>query len=124
MLEHFDSAGISLGESFTNSPPWVLLDVLRRSGWQTTEIDLPSFAAAAAYCDAQIATTDFYGNAISIPRFQCNLVINRTVERGRGGERRFVTDRALMLGYGQSGLLRLRVENTLALAAASAAGRE
>ncbi len=77
MLERFDTSGNSLGETFTNSPPWVLLDVLRRSGWLTTEIDLPSFAAAAAYCDAQIATTDLYGNAISIPRFQCNLVIDK-----------------------------------------------
>ena len=32
---------------------------------------------ASTYCDAQIATTDLYGNAISIPRFQCNLVIDR-----------------------------------------------
>ncbi len=82
MLERFDTSGNSLGESFTNSPPWVLLDVLRRSGWLTTEVDLVSFASAAAYCDAQIATTDLYGNAISIPRFQCNLVIESTAECG------------------------------------------
>ena len=49
LLEQFDSSGTSLGESFTNNPAWVLLDVLRRSGWLTTDVDLPSFAAAAAY---------------------------------------------------------------------------
>ena len=75
LLEQFDSTGTSLGASFTNNPPWVLLDVLRRSGWLTTEVDLPSFAAAAAYCAAQISTTDLYGNAISISRFKCNLVV-------------------------------------------------
>jgi hypothetical protein len=114
MLERFDSSGNSLGETFTNSPPWVLLDALRRSGWLTTEIDLPSFAAAAAYCDTQIATTDLYGNAISIPRFQCNLVID---ERWSAAEvvKGIRNGSGLMLGYGQSGLLRLRVENTLAL---------
>ena len=63
LLERFDTNGASLGETFTNSPPWVLLDVLRRSGWLASQINLPSFAAAAAYCDAQIATTDLYGNA-------------------------------------------------------------
>ena len=42
-LEQFDASGTSLGESFTNNPAWVLLDVLRRSGWLTSEIDLTSF---------------------------------------------------------------------------------
>ncbi len=32
-LERFDGAGVSLGEAFTNNSAWVLLDVLRRSGW-------------------------------------------------------------------------------------------
>jgi len=66
---------------------------LRRSGWLTAEIDLPSFAAAAAYCDTQIATTDLYGNAISIPRFQCQSGHRWTVERGGSGEE-FATARA------------------------------
>ena len=35
-LEQFDTSGTSLGESFTNNPAWVLLDVLRRSGWLTS----------------------------------------------------------------------------------------
>ena len=49
LLEQFDSSGNSLGESFSNNPAWVLLDVLRRCGWLTTDVYLPSFAAAAAY---------------------------------------------------------------------------
>ena len=91
-LERFDASGTSLGEAFTNSPPWVLLDVLRRSGWLTSEIDIPSFAAAAVYCDALIATKDLYGNAIAIPRFQCNLVLEArrsAAEVAKG----FATDR-------------------------------
>ena len=87
LLEQFDSSGTSLGESFTNNPAWVLLDVLRRSGWLTTDIDLISFATAAAYCAAAIATTDLYGNPVSTPRFECNLVMQRPDERGGGGER-------------------------------------
>lgn len=113
-LEQFDANGASLGESFTNNPAWVLLDVLRRSGWLTTEIDLPSFAAAAAYCGALIQTTDLYGNATSIPRFQCNLVLQnrRSAAEAVKGIRH---GSSLMLTYGNGGLLRLRVENTLAL---------
>ena len=54
-LEQFDTSGHSLGASFTNNPAWVLLDVLRRSGWLTTDLDLISFATAAAYCAETIA---------------------------------------------------------------------
>ena len=75
LIEQFDSTGTSLGASFTNNPAWVLLDVLRRSGWLTTDVNLASFAAAAAYCAAPISTTDLYGNATATSRFECNLVM-------------------------------------------------
>ena len=113
-LESFDQTGASLGEAFTNDPAWVLLDVLRRSGWLTSDIDVVSFATAAAYCDEAIETTDLYGNTVLVPRFECNLVLNRRwsaaeVARGiRNGS-------SLLLTYGNGGLLTLRVENTLAL---------
>ncbi len=74
-LEQFDATGTSLGASFTNNPAWVLLDVLRRSGWLTTNLDLISFATAAEYCAETIETTDLYGNAVLTPRFECNLMI-------------------------------------------------
>ena len=113
-LEQFDESGASLGEAFSNNPAWVLLDVLRRSGWLKSEIDLASFAAAAAYCEEAIQTTDLYGNTVVVPRFQCNLVVRRRwsaaeVARGiRNGS-------SLLLTYGSGGLLTLRVENTMAL---------
>ncbi len=113
-LERFDQNGASLGEAFTNNPAWVLLDVLRRSGWLTSDVDLTSFATTAAYCEEAIQTTDLYGNTVLVPRFECNLVVNRRwsaaeVARGiRNGS-------SLLLTYGSGGLLTLRVENTLAL---------
>jgi len=113
-LERFDEHGTSAGEAFGNNPAWVLLDVLRRSGWLTSDIDLVSFATAAAYCEEAIETTDLYGNAVLVPRFECNLVVGRRwsaaeVARGiRNGS-------SLLLNYGSGGLLTLRVENTLAL---------
>ncbi len=113
-LEQFSASGSSLGESFTNNPAWVLLDLLRRSGWDLEDIDLASFARAAAYCGETITTRDLNGNPISIPRFQCNLVLKSrrsaadTVRGVRNGSR-------LFLRYGMGGLLGLNVENTLAL---------
>jgi len=113
-LERFDQAGTSLGEAFTNNPAWVLLDVLRRSGWLMSDVDLGSFAKAAAYCEEAIQTKDLYGNTVLVARFECNLVLNRRwsaaeVARGiRNGS-------SLLLAYGTGGLLTLRVENTMAL---------
>jgi Putative phage tail protein len=117
-LEQFDESGVTRGESFTNNPAWVLLDVLRRSGWLTSEVDLASFASAAAYCGAAITTTDLNGNSVATPRFECNLVLQdrRSAAEVAKGIRAGST---LMLTYSSEGLLALRVENTLALQQAS-----
>jgi len=113
-LPRYGLDGGFLEESFTNNPAWVLLDVLRRAGWGPEEIDFGSFAQAAACCEEQIAALDLYGNPVTIPRFQCNLALNRRrsaadVVRGiRNGARLYLT-------YNTGGLLQVRVENTLAL---------
>jgi len=106
--------GTYLGESFSNNPAWVLLDVLQRAGWTLEEIDVRSFAQAATYCEALIAAQDLYGNPVEAPRFRCNLVLERRrsaadVIRGvRNGAR-------LLLTYSGEGLLQLKAENTLAI---------
>ena len=113
-LEQFNSAGVSLGDSFTNNPAWVLLDVLRRSGWLTTDLNVPSFAAAASFCGEAIQTTDLYGNAAAIPRFQCNMAIKgkRSAAEVASGIR---NGSSLMLSFDTNGLLRLRVEQAIAV---------
>jgi hypothetical protein len=113
-LEQFDLNGNPLGESFTNNPAWVLLDVLRRSGWLTSEMDLTSFAATAAYCESLIPVPDLYGNMVGAPRFQCNLVVRSRMSAGEV-VRGIRNGSALMLTYGSGGLLTLRAENTFAL---------
>ena len=70
------------GERFTNNPAWVLLDILRRTGWQASEIDMASFAAAAAICDEPITAVDLYGNPIELPRFGCNLALQNRRSAG------------------------------------------
>jgi hypothetical protein len=103
-----------LGDTFDNNPAWIILDILRRSGWAAEEFDLASFAEAAAYCAAPIDALDLHGNATLIPRFQCNLVLRKRrsvadVIRGiRTGSR-------LYLAHSIDGRLQLRVEDTLAL---------
>jgi hypothetical protein len=101
-------------DQFSGNPAWILLDVLRRSGWAETEIDMASFAATAAYCDEQIQSTDLNGNAIAIPRFQCNVVLQKRKSAGdlvrgiRNADRLYLT-------YGPGGVLQLQVENSLSL---------
>jgi hypothetical protein len=106
--------GTSLSSQFSNNPAWILLDVLQRSGWAAAELDLTSFAAAGAYCDEQINSTDLNGNAITLPRFQCNLVLQK--RRSAGDLIRGIRNAArLFLTYGPGGVLQLQVENTIAL---------
>lgn len=105
--------GTYISDQFTNNPAWILLDVLRRSGWSANEIDLASFAAAAAYCGQEVDSEDLNGNAITIPRFGCNLVIQK--RRSAGDVVRGIRNAArLYLTYGPGGALQLQVENTLA----------
>lgn len=113
-LPRFDSSGNHVDDAFTNNPAWVLLDVLRRSGWRMDEVDTSTFASVALRCDALVHTKDLNGNDTLIPRYQCNLLLTKRrsaadVVRGiRNGS-------GLYLTFGASGLLQLRAEDTLAL---------
>jgi hypothetical protein len=105
--------GSAAGERFSANPAWVLLDVLRRMGWTLAEIDLASFASSASYCDEAIDALDLNGNAIRLPRFQCNLVLQH--RRSAGDLARGVRNSArLLLGYGVDGRIAARVENAIA----------
>jgi hypothetical protein len=103
-----------LAEQFSSNPSWILLDLLRRSGWAPSEIDIASFANTAAFCDEKIAVTDPNGNTITLPRFECNLLLQR--RRSAGDVVRGVRNCArLYITYGPGGTLQAHVENTLAL---------
>ncbi|MCB1019446.1 MAG: hypothetical protein KDC27_05935, partial [Acidobacteria bacterium] len=113
-VERFDGAGASLGSAFSSNPAWILLDVLRRSGWRKNELEIISFADAAAVCDETIAATDNQGNAISIERFRCNLALQdrRTAADVVRGVR---NNARLQLNYRNDGKLAVYVENSLLL---------
>ena len=113
-LESFDNAGASQGFAFSNNPAWILLDVLRRSGWQLNEIDLPSFSVVADFSDETIAATDNQGNPISVKRFQGNLVV-RSRKTAAQVIRGIRNSARLQLTYQSEGKISVQVENSLAL---------
>ena len=86
-LPMYGTDGQPTGEEYTNNPAWVLLDVLRRTGWGPSELDLGSFAAAAAYCGETMESKDIYGNPVVFPRFQCNIALREPAQRRRCGAR-------------------------------------
>ena len=113
-LPTYNTLGEQVSYSYTNNPAWILLDVLRRSGWEIDDIDLASFRSTADYCDSLITTVDLHGNSISIPRYQCNLALRR---RRSAAEviRGIRCCAGLYLTFGPSGRLQLRQESTLAI---------
>ncbi|MFN3324148.1 MAG: phage tail protein [Bryobacteraceae bacterium] len=113
-LPRYDEQGQLVDIAFTNNPAWVLLDVLRRSGWKREELDLKSFARTAAYCAEQVQTTDLNGNLRMIPRYQCNLAVTRrrsAAEMVRG----IRAGAGLHLTFSRVGLLEVAPEATLAI---------
>lgn len=113
-LWQFDTNGNWLGEFFSSNPAWVLLDVLMRSGYTLDEIDLGSFARAAAYADELISVNDPVGGTTQLPRFQCQFALKNSRSAGelirsiRNGSRFYLVLNA-------SGMIEARVENTFAL---------
>lgn len=113
-LATFSEDGESTAMVFSNNPAWVLLDLLRRSGWNADELDVRSFARTAAYCAEPIETSDLNGNTRSVPRFGCNVVLRR--RRSAADVIRGVRNGAgLYLTYGSSGLLELHPESSFAI---------
>jgi hypothetical protein len=113
-LWQFDTNGNSLGEQFSTNPAWVLLDVLLRCGYTLAEINLPSFANAAAYSEQLLNVNDPTGGAVQVPRFQCNFALSYSRSAGdlmrsiRNGSR-------IYLVLNTAGLIEARIENTFAL---------
>jgi hypothetical protein len=112
-LDTFNSDGSVQSTIFSNNPAWVILDILRRCGWSLSDLNLPTFATAAAFCDTLITVTDLNGNQLLAPRYSCNLVLTKrqsaaVIVRG------IRVAASLMIRYGVSGLLELLPETTLA----------
>jgi hypothetical protein len=111
-LERFGADGVAMGRAFTRNPSWVILDVLRRSGWKLGELNIESFAAAAMNCDELIEVQDSFGNARMAPKFEVNMAL---LKRKSAAEivRGIRSSAALMLTFGADGRLQLTPEDTI-----------
>ncbi len=108
-LDQWSEEGEYLGSSFSANPAWVILDILRRCGWGTGEVDLRSFARAASFCDQEVEIGDTV-----LKRRRCNLVVER--RRSAADLIRGVRNGAgLFLSYGEGGKLQLNVEGAFAV---------
>lgn len=110
----FSESGAAAGFVFSSNPAWVLLDVLLRSGWQMTELDLPSFARAAGHCDELVEVGLWNGATRMQPRFSCNLVLQK--RRSVAEILRGLREASFLFLRGTAaGLLEAVVESTVAL---------
>jgi hypothetical protein len=113
-VSRFDAEGGYLDEAFTANPAWVLLDLLRRAGWEINELDAASFASAAAYCEETVSTFDIHGNPVDIARYLTNVVMRK--RRSAAEMIRGIRNAAgLALSYGPGGRLRIQPESKIAL---------
>jgi hypothetical protein len=111
-IDSYNADGTFQATGYSNNPAWVILDILRRSGWLLSDLNLPSFAASATFCGELIGTTDLNGQPIQVPRFACNLILTKrqsaaVVVRG------IRVASSLMLRYGATGLLELLPETNI-----------
>jgi hypothetical protein len=113
-LQRFDQSGNPIDEVFTNNPAWLVLDVLRQSGWETGDIDLAGWAGAASYFEQPVAVKDLNGNSTTAPRFECNLAL-QSRKSAADLVRGIRNNSMALLSYSAEGLLQLRAENTVAL---------
>ncbi len=113
LLDRYDGQGNYLDQFFDNDPVWALLDMLRRCGWQDSEIDIGSFGITAAYLEQLVPVTDANGTAIQEPFAAFNYaLLDRKpaidVVRGlrQGAE--------LLIRLNESGQISVVVEGTIA----------
>ena len=113
-VSRFDDEANYVDEAFTANPAWIMLDLLRRSGWGLDELDLSSFSRAAAHCDGPVSTSDLHGTALTVSRYETNIVLRR---RRSAAEilRGLRNAAALYLTYGLEGKLQLKLESKIAI---------
>ena len=113
-LPLYASDGAYQGDQFTNNPGLGAAGHSAAKRLDDGRDRHREASQAADYCGQQIQAKDPNGNDILIPRFECNLVLQK--RRSAGDVIRGIRNGArLYLTYGNGGLLQLRVENTLAL---------
>ncbi len=113
-LARYDIAGGYIGDFFSSNPAWIVLDIVRRLGWKSSELDLASFGKCAAHCDELIPAVGAGGSGIMLPRFRCNVIVRRrrsAAELVRG----VCSASSLFMQHGVDGKLRLSIEGSISV---------
>lgn len=99
--------------TYTNSPPWVVMDLLTRANWSYAEMNIQSFIDAATFCQTYINYVDSTGATDSHWRFQCEFCLEnqRTAAEVLAGVLRSFNG---YLYWDSTGLLNLGINQTLA----------
>jgi hypothetical protein len=112
VLQRYDEQGEPLERFFTSNPVWALLDMLKRCGWQDSELDIPSFANAAWLMDQAVEVPATEEPALFEVRaaFNCALLDRKSsidILRGlrQGAE--------LLLRLNEQGHISILVEGTI-----------
>lgn len=96
-----------------SNPAWVLLDIMLKSNWDVSEIDMATFSTAGEFCDVPISYVNQSGDTTTHPRFKCQFALE---QRRSAAE---VISNVLRccngyLAWSQSGLLQMYINQTLA----------
>lgn len=111
-LPQYNASGAFTVKAFTDNPAWIILDVLRRSGWQTTELNLPSFYAFSVYAAQQIAANVSSTCTQLKSRFRMSVILDQQLPVGEFLSTLLNACRGV-LSYDSSGLLRIDCLNRL-----------
>jgi hypothetical protein len=111
----YDSGSDSFCGGYSNNanPVWVTLDVMLRSNWKISQINITTLAATARFCYTLISYIDRNGNTSSHPRYMSQF----SIESRRTSADVISSVMRSFFGYfwwGSDGLLNLDAERTLA----------
>lgn len=114
LIQAYDQNGNAVGSpSSTTNPAWIMLDILRRAGWQPSEINFPSFYAFSVYANQLIDLNISSTQTVLNPRFQISPTILQQAPASEVLRGVMAACRAI-LTYDSNGLIRIDCENRVA----------
>ena len=112
-VQQYDQNGVATGSPVTTSnPAWIILDLLRRSGWQPSEINFASFYAFSVYANQLINIQVTSTTTTPSARFAINPTILQQAPVPEVFRSVMLACRAL-LTYDSNGLLRIDCEDRI-----------
>jgi hypothetical protein len=100
--------------AFTASPVWILYDLLSWAGFDSASLDIGTFVTAAAYCSTVITYTKANGSTGSHPRYELGWAVTQQKTLGEAVRDCLASFAGMMSPSPTTGLLELRIKQTLA----------